>query len=526
MSRRPTLHSLRVAEELRRAKHQPTPTQGAFAGWLQPLFGRMRFVALVPSVVVVFGVAAALSITFIGVEQLREQSDTSAAFRAQLLAETLAARLSQANVDEQAEVIERASIRAGAELILADADGQVLVDGSVKPPPAQGIVQLLLIRQGETQTPLGRARFFSAPLTAPNQGLSILTFVPAPTRPIATESLIRSVGLFSAVLLGVAALVAYALARDVHSDVAYVRERIVQMAKPDSPAMGAPVAVRTIDQVGAMTNAFNELVERFAEAEEAYTDDLSLAVSMERERSAFLAALSHELKTPLNVILGFADVLLAEVEGPLTDEAKENLEMVRNSGGHLKALVKDILDLSALESGELTLAREMINLHDVARAVVNERRLEAQEKGLLLNFHGRVVQAWADPLRVRQVIGNLLGNAIKFTQRGEVSVRVEPQGDQAAIVVRDSGPGIAPKEQAAIFESFAQVGDIRARGAGSGLGLAITRRLVHMHGGKIYIRSELGKGAEFTIVFPTVPIGKSLSRAKLTPAPPALRPTR
>ncbi len=517
LSKQPTVLSARAVSE-RRVADEELGFWPRARSKLRPLLAGMRFAGLVPAIVLVFGLAAAVSITVIGVQQLRQQSDSAAALRARLLAVTLAERLSEAKEDERPLLIERAAIRSGAELLLANASGKVLADGSLKPPPAPGVVQLLIVGEGETQTPLGRVRFFAAPLPAPNDEISVLTFVSAPKRPIATESLVRVVGLFTAVLLGVAALVAFALARDVHADVAYVRERIVQMARPDSSSIGQTVPVRTVDQVGAMTNAFNELVERFSEAEVAYKDDLHLAMTMERERSAFLAALSHELRTPLNVILGFADVLLAEVEGPLTDEARENLEVVRNSGAHLKALIKDILDLSALESGELTLAREMIDLVEVAQAVVNEHRLSAQAKGLQLKFEGSPAQAWADPVRVRQIIGNLLGNAIKFTREGEVTVAVETRDGQATVSVRDSGPGIAAKEQAAIFDDFSQVGDLRARGAGSGLGLAITRRLVHMHSGKIYIRSELGRGAEFLITLPNVARGRSLSKARLRPA--------
>lgn len=479
---------------------------------------RLRFVVLVPAIVLVFGLAAALSITWIGVEQLRQQSDAAAALRAELLATTLAERLAETPESARSLLVERAAIQSGTDLLLVDARGGIRVDGSLKAPPAPGVVQLLIVQEGETQTPLGRVRFFAAPLPPPEDGLSVLTFVPAPRRPIATESLVSLVAAFTAVLLGVAALVAYALARDVHADVDYVKERIVQMARPDAASIGEIVPVRTVDQVGAMTHAFNELVERFREAKEAYEEDLNMAVSMEQDRSAFLAALSHELKTPLNVILGFADVLLAEVEGPLSAEARENLEVVHASGAHLKALIKDILDLSALESGEISLERSLLDAYPIAADVVREHRVTAQTKGLELTLSGETAEVWADPVRVRQMLGNLVGNALKFTREGGVSVYISRRGEQTAIVVSDTGPGIAIKEQAAIFENFAQVGDERARGAGTGLGLAITRRLVNMHGGRIEIRSEVGKGAEFTILLPSVVIGQSLSRARLNPS--------
>src|SRR5690606_4503478 len=111
--------------------------------------------------------------------------------------------------------------------------------------------------------------------------------------------------------------------------------------------------------------------------------------------------------------------------------------------------------------------------------------------------------AWSDPIRVRQIIGNLVSNAVKFTQRGYVEVRVGRDGEEAMITVEDTGPGIARGDQGAIFEDFSQVGDLKARGAGTGLGLAITRRLVRMHGGRVSLESQIGKGAKFTIWLPS-----------------------
>jgi signal transduction histidine kinase len=275
------------------------------------------------------------------------------------------------------------------------------------------------------------------------------------------------------------------------------------------------IPARSLDQVGVMTETFNELVQRYSEAEAAYKADLDLAVDIERDKSAFLAALSHEFKTPLNAILGFTDVLLEEVEGPLGIEARENLEMVKHSGMTLKALIRDILDLSALESGELTLAKRLTDVMEVASDVCREQRVTAHEKGLMLELGGEHVEAWADPLRVRQMIDNLVGNAIKFTAHGSVAVRVEKRDAQAAIVVRDTGPGIASVEQTTVFDDYAQSGDSASRGAGAGLGLAITRRLVRMHDGSITLHSTLGEGATFTILLPTERSGEATARKSL-----------
>jgi signal transduction histidine kinase len=480
----------------------------------------MPFSALVPATVVVFGLLAALAIATIGVNQLIRQNDRRAALRSELLATTLAERLTSVPSAAREAFVERAAIRSGAEIVLVNAQGRILVDGSVGPPPEAGISQLLVVHEGETETSLGRSRFSVAKLPPPLAELSVIAFVSAPRQPPGIETMVSSVAAYSAILIGIAALVAFALARDVHADVVYLTRRIRNMAKAEADPAGATVPVRTIDEVGTMTQSFNDLVQRFTEAESTYREDLRLALSIERDRSAFLAALSHELKTPLNVILGFTDVLLAEVEGPLTEDQRECLSTVRDSGNHLKALIKDILDLSALESGEMTLARDLTNIYMIADSVVAEHKMAAREKGLELRLVGEAAVAWADPVRVRQMVSNLVGNAVKFTQHGFVEITVNRREGEASLSVKDTGPGIAVRDQKAIFDDFSQVGDIKARGAGTGLGLAITRRLVRMHGGKISLASELGKGATFTITLPSVQKGRSRSKARISNLPP------
>jgi signal transduction histidine kinase len=478
--------------------------------------GVWPFTRIVPSIVVICGLVAAIATTAIGVNELRLQSDKSASLRSELLAQTLAARLAGLDHSAQQLVARHASQNSQTELLVTDSSGVIQIDDTDGPPHAPGIVQLLRIKSGETQTLRGRARFFAARLPhAPDR--HVIVFVAAPDRPVSTESLVRLVGAFTGILLGVAALVAFALSRDAHADISYVTRRIVHMAKPETNPAGTLIPIRSIDQVGATTLAFNNLVERFTRAQQSYVEDLELALTLERDKSAFLAALSHELKTPLNVILGFADVLLSEVEGPLSADAKENLETVRRSGLHLKALIKDILDLSGLESGELTLTREFTDVYSIADDVLKEHRVSAQEKQLELSLTGRSAQAWADPVRVRQIIGNLVSNAIKFTQKGAVRVSIEPREEHCAIIVTDTGPGIARGEQSAIFDDYTQVGDVRSRGAGTGLGLAITRRLVRMHDGQVSVESTLGVGSRFVILLPKVRRGRSLSRARITP---------
>jgi signal transduction histidine kinase len=228
-------------------------------------------------------------------------------------------------------------------------------------------------------------------------------------------------------------------------------------------------------------------------------------MAYDRDRSAFLAALSHELRTPLNAILGFADILLSEVDGPLTPDQRENLTIVRTSGEHLRSLIDDILDLSALESGELRLTLQDVDVFNIADESVREARVTAEAKGLFVLLAGRPAPARADARRVRQILGNVIGNAVKFTSQGGVRVNIDHDDENVTVTVIDSGPGIAPDEQEAIFEEYRQLGDLSAQRAGTGLGLAISRRLVDMHGGRILVQSQLGKGSKFTITLPAMP---------------------
>jgi signal transduction histidine kinase len=258
-----------------------------------------------------------------------------------------------------------------------------------------------------------------------------------------------------------------------------------------------------MDEVGALTLAFNALVDRFTASQLSYEADLERVRSADRDQAAFLAAVSHELRSPLNAILGFADILMAEVDGPLSASAREEVEQIRLSGGHLLELINDILELSALESGQLKLTRTRVDLWELSCDVLREAAGLVGVRPVVVRVDGeRGVTARADAKRVRQMITNLVGNAVKFTQRGEVVIEVGREGRYARFSVRDTGPGISPQERATIFQEYKQTKAERARRRGTGLGLAITRRLVKMHGGSIHLESEVGRGSTFKVLLP------------------------
>ncbi|MBI3205698.1 MAG: HAMP domain-containing histidine kinase [Myxococcales bacterium] len=442
---------------------------------------RLSFLPLVPLAVVVLGIAAAVVVTWVGLAELEHQGEVAARRSARVLCTTLAARLSRTEPSARAAVLERAQERSGFDISLLDDGGSVVWQRGAAPPATASPDWVAEATTG------GRLTVHARVATA------------RPDR----NSLLVSVAALTWILIGAAALVAYSIARDARSDVAYVDDRITEMASEGREPAGKLIPVRNVDRVGLLTVAFNGLVERFAAAERAYRQDLAGALAYDRDRSAFLAALSHELRTPLNAILGFTDVLLAEVDGPLSADAQENLEVVRAKGEHLRELIDDILELSALESGELELSRELCDLRPIAEDAVREAQINARDKPIVVELRGEAVTAWVDPRRVRQILGNVVGNAVKFTAEGTVEVVIEAQSERWAVIrVKDTGPGIAPADQATIFEEYRQVGDLAARRAGSGLGLAITRRLVQMHDGTIDLESALGQGSVFRIFLP------------------------
>ena len=464
---------------------------------------RLPLVPLLPAIVVGVGVATAIVVGFLGLAHLRTISDRVAVERASVLSATLAARLRATGSEDHAFVVRRAARRSGAEVLLAAHDGTTVADGTFGLPSPSAVTELLISERGVTHTRIGRTQFSVQSLGAPFQNLAVIAFVPAPAQPEGASALVRAMLVLTAMLLGVAGIVAYFFGRELHADVDFVRSQIDKMAEPDESPIGAPINIRVPDQVGVLTHAFNVLVDRFAAAERAYQLDLDHVAALDRDRAGFLGALSHELRTPLNAILGFADVLLSEVDGPLDDDTRENLEMVRASGSHLRGLIDDILELSALESGQLRLSRTLVDVHAVAEDVVREAAGRVGGKPISLEVSGTSpTYAFVDERRMWQILSNLVGNAIKFTAEGSVRIDIALELGQVRVSVVDTGTGIASKDLETIFDEFRQVGPATSRSKGTGLGLFIARRLVTMHGGTIGVESEVNKGSSFTIRLP------------------------
>ena len=225
-----------------------------------------------------------------------------------------------------------------------------------------------------------------------------------------------------------------------------------------------------------------------------------------RHKSEFLANMSHELRTPLNAVIGFSEVLSDRMFGELNEKQDEYLKDIHASGQHLLSLINDILDLSKIEAGRMELELSDVDFPatiDNALMLVRER---AARKGIELQrtVDDRVGQVQADERKIRQVLLNLLSNAIKFTpEGGRIDVRALPLDGNVEVSVSDTGVGIAPEDQEAIFEEFKQVGTASKKVEGTGLGLALSRKFIALHGGRIWVKSEVGEGSTFTFTIPS-----------------------
>ena len=251
------------------------------------------------------------------------------------------------------------------------------------------------------------------------------------------------------------------------------------------------------------------------DTEAALREAKHAAEAADRIKSAFLATMSHELRTPLNSIIGFTGIILQGLPGPLNDEQKKQLRMVQNSARHLLSLINDVLDISKIEAGELTVAHEPFDLSTSVTKVVGIVRPLAEKKNLALvvEMADGIEPLTGDVRRVEQILLNLLSNAIKFTDTGAITLSVrmvegdaemQPAGGRAVRVsVADTGVGIQPEHLSELFQPFRQIDTaLTRRYEGTGLGLAICQRLIELMGGRIEVSSRFGEGSVFSVTLP------------------------
>ena len=224
-----------------------------------------------------------------------------------------------------------------------------------------------------------------------------------------------------------------------------------------------------------------------------------------QHKSQFLANMSHELRTPLNAILGYTELILDNIYGETPDKMREVLDRLQANGKHLLGLINDVLDLSKIEAGQLTLDLADYSLKEVVQTVFTavESLATGKKLALTIDVAPNLPRGHGDERRLVQVLLNLVGNAIKFTDNGEVAIKATMSDGSFTVAVRDTGPGIAPSDQDKIFGEFQQADNSATkRKGGTGLGLSIAKRIIGMHGGRIWVESDVGKGSTFAFTIP------------------------
>jgi signal transduction histidine kinase len=322
---------------------------------------------------------------------------------------------------------------------------------------------------------------------------------------------------------------------DVRADAAYRRLDLSEASGYRSilavPMLreGVPIGVLTLARTGEarpFADKQIELVTVFADQAVIAIENVRLFREIQeksaqlevanKHKSEFLANMSHELRTPLNAIIGFSEALSERMFGELTDKQAEYLADIHESGRHLLSLINDILDLSKIEAGRMELDLSTFHVPGALANAITLVRERAQRHGIALSLEvdERLGELSGDERKFKQIMLNLLSNAVKFTpDGGRVDVSARQANGRVEVAVRDTGIGIAPQDQALVFEEFRQAGrDGTRKAEGTGLGLALARRFVELHGGEIRLQSEPGKGSTFSFSLPLSP-GSSASSA-------------
>jgi PAS domain S-box-containing protein len=320
------------------------------------------------------------------------------------------------------------------------------------------------------------------------------------------------------------------IVNDVHGESGFLPNPLL----PDTSAeLAVPMIVgnRLLGVLDVQANTPNAFTEEDAQIQAALASQIAIALQnamlyqeqlatteqlreFDRLKSEFLASMSHELRTPLNSIIGFADVLLEGIDGEMNERMEEDVRLIRNSGEHLRNLIGDILDMSKIEAGMMDLRYESIDLAAMETEIRAFARTQMMTYDKALDFELEITPeaatVTADRTRFKQVLFNLLSNAIKFTREGSVRLHIGADGGDVRVTVEDSGIGIDDAHIPIVFEQFRQVdGSLTRTAGGTGLGLPISKSLVELHGGKIWVESEVGKGTKFHFTLPTKPAAEA-----------------
>jgi signal transduction histidine kinase len=282
---------------------------------------------------------------------------------------------------------------------------------------------------------------------------------------------------------------------------------------------GSPIGVLTLtrSEVRPFTDKQIELVTTFADQAAIAIENVRLFDEIQdksrqleeasQHKSQFLANMSHELRTPLNAILGYTELMADGAYGEPSEKMLGILKRLEANGKHLLGLINDVLDLSKIEAGQLVLELSDYSVQDIAQTVRSTLEPLAADKklGFKVEVAPQLPSGRGDGRRLTQVLINLVGNAIKFTDTGEVAIKAEANNGSFHVSVRDTGPGISAADQAKLFQEFQQADNaITRKKGGTGLGLAISKRIIEMHGGRIWVESQPGHGSTFTFTLPVI----------------------
>ncbi|MEM6995888.1 MAG: HAMP domain-containing sensor histidine kinase [Myxococcota bacterium] len=318
------------------------------------------------------------------------------------------------------------------------------------------------------------------------------------------------------IVVGLAALAGMSLGQSPGEDLVSIARRLDAVGydtprptEADAEEHTTRVAASSTDQVGELLHNLERLREHLGEELRLYETALDKTRAVDAVKSDFLNAVSHELRTPLGTIGGFAQLLLEGTPTPLTEAQAEDVRLIRAGGHQLLELINDILDVSMIESGDLRLEFAPTDLSAVIRDVVeiHQPLVHGRDTVLRMDVSSELPSAECDRRRIVQILTNLVSNAIKFTESGEIVVRgaLDPTRERIVIRCIDTGVGIAPEELDQVFEEYQQAGPVKRRSKGTGLGLSIARTIAEHHGGDLTAQSTVGEGSTFTLSIPVAP---------------------